>query len=655
MLFRLLRISGFFLISLFMLSCVSQVQVHVQPSDFYLGLLNDSISEKIKLFEKSLASPNEYIRQAAAEKLAILMAQGVEIPHKTMETVRGELRGFWAEAFYVVSAPDKEKALSFFFRHEQNSASFNEARQFILRECAKKEIVFTEREMAAIEGHYSVSCLRYNEALDNFRTFQFENYWPELVPNIFNDYPILINDLGKTFQYTKSSAEGLTLFLRWLANKDLYIDLQYKLNFYAGRIARRIGGKNAQGISLFEQALAVAPNADQSDACIWYILDLTITGPTKTFIDKLVKYVPAWHRGSDYNDLLERFLHKLIAQQDWNKVIRTYDLIKNTDANVSKIGYAWVVARLIESKYLTSADMRFAAQTIGAKSADASAFYRIAYDIGVVNSLPTLLYRSQCADVLNEPFLELTEGVTEPENKEYSQALQFILGFFEYDAVDFSLPYIKAMEKDLSADELRVVAQAFDKVGIYWQSIHLASLYAYRNGYSRNKRDWELMFPRPYLELVDKYSQEYGIEQPLLYGLMRTESAFKEAVVSHAGAVGLMQLMPKTAKEMAERLKRMGGPDYFNEDGVVDSTNPSHNVHIGVYYYKYLQDYFKDSILALLAYNGGQTRVRRLRSASKLPVDLFVETITNLENRDYGKRVPAAARVYQELYYKTPG
>jgi len=652
MLFRLLKISIFFLIPLLILSCVSQIQIQAQPGDFYFGLMNDSTAEKIKLFERSLASPNEYIRRAAAEKLAILMSQGAEIHRKTMESVHGELRGFWAEAFYIVSAPDKEKALSFFFRHEQNSASFNEARQFILRECAKKEIVFSEREMAAIEGHYSVSCLRYNEALDYFRIFQFEDYWPELVPNVFIEYPILVNDLGKIFQYTKSSAEGLTLFLRWLSNKDLSFDMQYRLNFYSGRIARRIGGKNAQGISLFEQALPLAPDAEQLDACIWYILDLTVTGQTKTFIERLAKYIPQWHKSSEYNDLLERFLHKLVAERDWNKVIKTYDLIKNTGAVVSKIGYAWVIARSIENKYLTAADMRLAAQVIGVKSADAPSFYRIAYDIGIVNSLPTFLYRSKCADVLNEPFFELAEEVMEPENKEYSQALQFILNFFYYGAVDFSHSYVKEIEKELTADELRVVAQAFDKEGMYWQSIHLVSLYFYRNGYSKDRRDWELLYPRPYLELVEKYAQEYALAPSLIYGLMRTESAFREAVVSRAGAVGLMQLMPKTAKAEAERLKRTGGPDYFNEDGVVDSTNPSHNIHIGVFYFKYLQNYFKDTILALLAYNGGQNRVRRLRAASKLPVDLFVETITNLENRDYGKRVPAAARIYQELYYK---
>jgi soluble lytic murein transglycosylase len=628
---------------------VSQVQ---QNNDFYLGLIDISNTEKIKLFDRALSDSNKYIRRAAAEELAILMSRGADISNKTKENVRREVRGFWAEAFYIVSAPDKEKAFSFFFKHEQNSASLTEAIRFIIGEYTKKEIVFSDMEMAAIEGHYFVSGQRYNEALNRFRAFQEDGEWTKKIPDIFIKYPVLVNDLGRIFQYAQYGGEGFTLFLQWLTDKELSFELQYRLNFYAGRLARRIGGRNAQGISLFEKALALAPDANQLDACIWYILDLTITGPTNTFFERLAQYIPDWHRGSYYNDILERFLHKLISERDWNKVIKTYDLIQNTGAAVSKIGYARAIARLIESNYLSVDDLRLAAKTIDAESADAPAFHRIAYDIGIVYSIPALFYRSQCADALNKPFFELTGEVTESENKEYSQALQFILGFFNYRAVDFSFRYIKEMERELTADELRVVAQAFDKEGVYWQSMHLVSMYIYRNGYSRDRRDWELLFPRPYLELVEKYAQEFDIAPSLLYGLIRSESAFREAVVSHAGAVGLMQLMPATAKDMADRLRRGGGPDYFSENDVIDSTNPSLNVHIGAYYFKYLRDYFDDTTLALMAYNGGQNRIRRLRSYSNLPIDLFVETVPILETRDYGKRVPAAAKIYQELYYK---
>ena len=649
--FRLLRVQGFFLLSLLVFSCASQTK---NNNYYYLGLLDNSAHEKVKLFEKALSSRNEYIRQAAAEELAVLMSQGRTLSKKTMERVRGEVTGFWAEAFKIADDFDKEKALSFLLEHDQNSPSYEEARLFILNLCKKKNIFISDWELAVIMGHHSISCLRYNEALEYFRVFKNGDKWPEEIPYLFINYPNLINDMGKAFQYTQSGGEGLTLYSQWLTNKELSLDIQYRLNFYAGRVARRMGNQNAKGIALFEQALTLAPDEDQIDACIWYILDLTITGPTAGFVDKLAKYVPGWNKGSYYNDILERFLHKLISERDWNKIIRTYDLIKYTSAYASKIGYARVIARAIENNYLSAADLRLAAKTIDIESANALAFYRAAYDIGIVPSLPSFIYRSQCADALNEPLLIFTEETApKPEKKDYTPYFQFIMGFFENKAVDFVLPHVKELDNKLTVDELRVVAKALHDEGYYAKCMEVVSSYIYKGGYSKNRRDWELLFPRPYLELVEKYAKEYDLAPSLLYGLIRSESAFRAAVVSRAGAVGLMQLMPFTAKDMAERMKREGGPDYFGENDAVDSTNPLPNVHIGTYYFKYLRDYFDDPILALMAYNGGQNRIRRLRSANKsMPVDLFVETVPIYETRDYGKRVPAVAKIYHELYYK---
>ncbi|MCL1958274.1 MAG: hypothetical protein FWF68_01595, partial [Spirochaetes bacterium] len=232
------------------------------------------------MFEKALSSRNEYIRQAAAEELAILMSQGRTLSKKTRERVRGEVTGFWAEAFKIENEFDKEKVLLFLFEHDQNSPSYEEVRRFILNLCVKKNIFISDWELAAIMGHNSVSCQRYNEALEYFRVFKNGDKWSEEIPYLFINYPILINDLGKAFQYTQSDKEGLTLYSQWLTNKELSFDLQYRLNFFAGRIARRMGNQNAKGITLFEQALTLAPDADQIDACIWYILDLTIKGST---------------------------------------------------------------------------------------------------------------------------------------------------------------------------------------------------------------------------------------------------------------------------------------------------------------------------------------------------------------------------------------
>jgi len=654
-LLRLLKVKGFFLLSLLVFSCASQ-----SNQSYYLGLLDNSAPKKVKLFQKALSSPNEYIKKAAAEELAILMSQGKNLSRKTTEKVRNEVPDFWAEAFKVVASSDKEEVFSFLFNHEQSSPSFDSARLFVLNSCMKKNMFFSDWELGAIMGHYSISCLRYNEALDYFFAFKtLEGNWQEEIPYLFTKYPVLINDLGKAFQYTQSVNEGLPLYTQWLTDKNLSFDVQYRLNFYAGRIARKMGNQNAKGITFFEQALTLAPDADQVDACIWYILDLSITGSSSSFFDKLTHYIPEWHKSNYYNDILERYLHKLVSEKDWNKVIKTYDLIKNTSASTSKIAYARVIARALENNYLSASDIRLSARTLGIETATALDFYRAAYDVGIVPSIPSFIYRSQCADALNEPlFILVDEPKPEPKKKkekkkEYSPYMQFIMGFFENNAVDFLIPYIKELEHKLTIEELRVVAQGLHDEGYYAKCMEVVSSYIYKNGYSNKKHDWELLFPRPYRELIEKYAKEYDLAPSLLYGLIRCESAFRVAVVSHAGAVGLMQLMPATAKDMAERMKREGGPDYLGENEFVDSTNPILNVHIGTYYFKYLQDYFDDAILALMAYNGGQNRIRRLRNANKqLPIDLFVETVPIYETRDYGKRVPAVAKIYQELYYK---
>jgi soluble lytic murein transglycosylase len=220
------------------------------------------------------------------------------------------------------------------------------------------------------------------------------------------------------------------------------------------------------------------------------------------------------------------------------------------------------------------------------------------------------------------------------------------------------------MENGLSGDELRRLATALDAAGQYQESMRLVSLYTRRSGYRINRQDLELLYPRPFRELVDRYAKETGIEPSLLYGLIRTESAFDPAIVSRAGAVGLTQLMPATARETAARIHRRGGPDYtradtgedVDEDSVIDLYDPAINIHIGAAYLAYLGERMEDPLLALLAYNGGMTRVRRWHRAANsasgsLPADLFLETVEYPETRNYGRNVMGAAAMYQELYY----
>ncbi|MDR0323080.1 MAG: lytic transglycosylase domain-containing protein [Treponema sp.] len=609
----------------------------------------------MKLFETALNSSNAYIRQAAAAELASLEFSGTEPSPGTAMRIRREASGWWAAAFDVLAAePNRKKVFDFLLGFRHGTGDPSEPRLFVMRELERQGNVFGERESAAIEGHFAVFNSRHNEALSFFRAFQENGIWPEKMPSFFLEYPVLINDLGRAFQYTPSGTEGLSLFLQWdknlaLDNLQLKIDnlddLRYRLLFFAARIANR--NRHNSAISLFEQALYVAPNSEQSDACVWYVLNLSSNETADFFIQHLEKFIPYWHNGNYFNDILERFLQTLASRHDWKRIMSVFNIIKDSGASI-KAGYAWIIARTIEEGLL-SQEERILAEGFG--FSQPLALIQIAYNAteNIVSS--HLYYRSLCAAVLEQPFLELPEETADAgRGKTASAALDFLLGFFTHNAVGFVHSFIDQMERGLSPDELRTVARALEQAGMYAQSMRLVSRYIGREGYTRVREDMELLFPRAYAELVEKHAAETGIRPEIIFGLIRTESAFQNAVVSSAGAVGLTQLMPDTALEMAGRIRRAGGPDYAAWENGLDLSNPVQNIHIGVYYLNYLIARFEDNLLSLMAYNGGMNRVRRWRSASSLPVDLFLETVAFYETRDYGRRVIAAAEVYKELY-----
>jgi len=636
-----------FAFALISLTCVTPQRANVDHL-FYLGLLSESNEEKIEYFENALFSDNEFIRRAASDQLAMMMAGDVELSDKTIERMKREAYGWWASALNITS---REHALSFFLSIESNSDSFNMARRYALRECERKGIEFTPGEIAAIEAHHAVYQTRYADALAAFRGFQTNDTWPAQMPQVFLEYPNLINDLGRTLLFAPANREGHTLLTRWEATLSRQEDdLRFRIIFYAARNARR-ASLNTQAITLFERALALAPDYEQQDACIWYILDAVMTGSSSDFIERLRRYVPSWHNGNSYYALMERFLVKLVTAGEWRNVINTFDVLKDSNSS-SRGGFAWLIARFIEERMLNAEDRRLAARAIGAETATAQAFYQIAYNAGENLLMPSLYYRMKSGVALGLPLLILPEDETVPDTESApSNALAFLLGFFENNAASFATPFIRAMERSLSSDELRAVSQALSNAEIHPLSMRLISLYVYREGFVKERRDLELMYPRPFREIIEGNAERFDITPYLLYGLIRTESAFQTAVISHAGAGGLAQLMPATARAQAIRIRDTGGPNFFGPDDEVDRSDPYTNVYIGSYYLNYQRGSFGDMVLAIMAYNGGHFRVRRWRAASALPIDLLVETVPIYETRDYGRRVPAVGQIYRELYY----
>jgi len=657
-------------------SCTAHAAQQQSNSDFYEGLKKRQDNQHatignaaIACFEKALYADNPHITAAAAAELMSLYSAGAELSAATMDGIRQKATGSWAAALDAVDESgvvDKEKFLALLLNGD--SRSLDEAAFYALEKGRPSMAAgmaagssFTEAESAAINGRIAASRSRYNEALVFFRIALRDS------PDLFLRYPDLLTDLGRTFQYTSTGREGIDLFLKWeesLNQEQSFV--RFRLLFFAARIARQRGGAAIGGdnnIELFEQALPYARAAisgledspEQADACIWYILDSSLAKDSSLTIRYLEKYIPHWHNAAYFSDVLDKLARELVHRQRWEDVASVCAILQDRPGTAAMplaamplaAQYAWIISRAIQEGLFTSE--KFAAE-----------YKRIAYNAGgggatvggsAVNSV--WYYRSLSAAALGEPFLVLPE--TAPETvTETTPAMRFLLGFFEHHAAQFAPRYIRPMENDLSDGELRRLAEALGAAGQYQESMRLVSLYARKNGYRMVRQDLELLYPRPFKELVERYAQETGIEPSLLYGLIRTESAFNSAVVSRAGAIGLTQLMPATAQETAARLHRRAGPDYSGADNAaIDLYDPAVNIHLGAAYLAYLGERMEDPLLALLAYNGGMTRVRRWRRTANLtPPDLFLETIEYPETRNYGRNVMGAAAMYQELYYK---
>jgi soluble lytic murein transglycosylase-like protein len=144
--------------------------------------------------------------------------------------------------------------------------------------------------------------------------------------------------------------------------------------------------------------------------------------------------------------------------------------------------------------------------------------------------------------------------------------------------------------------------------------------------------------------LADR-AKEFGIDPALLRGLVRQESVFDPQARSRAGALGLMQLTPATAKSLSRSVLRARYRQAFLYD-------PGVNARLGAAYFKRLLDRFGGKIIyALASYNGGPTRMARvLRENSSRDDDEVFESHPAYETRDYVRRVMLYAESYRELY-----
>jgi soluble lytic murein transglycosylase len=149
-------------------------------------------------------------------------------------------------------------------------------------------------------------------------------------------------------------------------------------------------------------------------------------------------------------------------------------------------------------------------------------------------------------------------------------------------------------------------------------------------------------FPKAFEKEVVEAHKETGVEPAIIWGVMRQESLYEPDVTSSAGAYGLMQLMPATAREEARKLEM--APDSYK--------TASGNVLLGANHLVGLFARFKDAPRSLAAYNAGGTPVTRWSASPISDMTEWVEDIAYTETRGYVKAVLRNIEAYRMLYPK---
>lgn len=268
---------------------------------------------------------------------------------------------------------------------------------------------------------------------------------------------------------------------------------------------------------------------------------------------------------------------------------------------------------------------------------------KIAGEKTALDGLPSI---EKATDLVSKAFIN-QPLLKKDEKYHFIRARELIeLGFFkdagkEMDVLSRMLP--------LEPKYLFFSGEWYYRSGFYLEAIRrLNEAYIRLSEKERNrlpKRFWEIYYPKTPWSKIKLYAERHGLDPYLVLSVIRQESAFEPEAVSRAGAVGLMQLLPSTARRLSRRLKIRR----FNRSMLFE---PDINISLGTLYLSDLiKRYDGNLVFALAGYNAGENRVDKwLKERDAKEIDLFIEEIPYYETRGYVKKILRNSNNYRAIY-----
>ncbi len=253
-------------------------------------------------------------------------------------------------------------------------------------------------------------------------------------------------------------------------------------------------------------------------------------------------------------------------------------------------------------------------------------------------ALTRSFYGFLSADIVGRDYTLLDRPVDPPEQRVEEVAvlpgMLRTLELYHINALRDARREWLYVTRDMDPQSLLAAGKLAEQWGLYRQGIEAVVD-------AKHWDDLQIRFPLAFHTEVENASKITNIEPPLLFAIARQESAFASDAKSSAGAMGLMQLMPATARQTARSI----GVKY-NYWSLID---PEHNIQLGSTYLNQLLGQFDGNrVLAAAAYNAGPHRVKQWlkKNQTQVPYDIWIETIPFRETRKYVKNVLSYSVIY---------
>lgn len=319
---------------------------------------------------------------------------------------------------------------------------------------------------------------------------------------------------------------------------------------------------------------------------------------------------------TDDNHMLELFALSALRDQDWPAALQWLNRIEPEEDDIERWRY-WRARTLETLGHLDEARQLYLQNT------DARSYYSF-----LAADRTGLPYQ-----ISNRP---LQTKTNEPGSINYSPAVIRAAELFWLNRIVEARREWGYALQGMNMQEMLQAAELAHQWGWHDRSIVTLSQ-------AKQWDDLEKRFPLAHRETVEKYAHKNQINPAWAYAIIRQESAFITDAKSHAGALGLMQLLPRTARQVARALR-------IRRPGQKEILKAKTNIRLGIGYLNKVKKRFQgNSILATAAYNAGGHRVKSwLPEEGSIPADLWVELVPFNETRDYLQRVMTYTVIYEQ-------